>query len=199
MGRPHRKATRGNRPRGLTLEQAFRWYMPGDPPPVGEIWHWSGAYDDDGYGVLGHCGKVYKAHRVSYTIFVGPIPGKLLVRHRTDVPIDVNPWNLQLGTHADNEFDRKTRGGDRSVGLAELANRPAQPPLAGAKWEYEHRGPADQSGTKNGRSVLTEAQVIEIRARYAAGGFSLKRLGAEYGVSGNMISLIVKRVNWTHI
>ena len=46
-------------------------------------------------------------------------------------------------------------------------------------------------GEKNGRSKLTEAQVKEIRTKYAAGGTSYKKLGEEYGINQSLISNII--------
>ena len=105
------------------LRDAFGFYMPGDPPPEGVVWEWSGAVDRDGYGQFGFRRRMHRANRVSYTLFVGPIPDGLVVRHKNDRPIDVNPHNLELGTHADNMRDkvergRQARGG--SHGMAKL-------------------------------------------------------------------------------
>ncbi|MBW4813327.1 HNH endonuclease signature motif containing protein [Rhodococcus qingshengii] len=50
------------------------------------------------------------AHRVSYEIFRGPIPDGMFVRHTLDIPNDVNPNNLILGTQADNMRDKVERG-----------------------------------------------------------------------------------------
>jgi predicted transcriptional regulator len=48
-------------------------------------------------------------------------------------------------------------------------------------------------------SKLTEAKVIDIRARHAAGGVTQKQLAAEFGVCFQLISLIVNRKIWRHI
>jgi hypothetical protein len=53
------------------------------------------------------------AHRFSYERFIGPIPAGMVVRHKNDAPLDINPLNLELGTRADNNQDRVDRG--RSV------------------------------------------------------------------------------------
>jgi hypothetical protein len=54
-------------------------------------------------------------------------------------------------------------------------------------------------GEKHSVAKLTDAQVVEIRKRYAAGGISQAALGAEYGVSGAAINLVVRRINWNHL
>lgn len=48
-------------------------------------------------------------------------------------------------------------------------------------------------------SKLTTAQVLDILARYAAGGISQRQLAAEYGVVHTTIGDIVRRTKWQHI
>lgn len=54
-------------------------------------------------------------------------------------------------------------------------------------------------GARNGNSKLIEQEVLEIRGRYALGGITQTELGRQYGVSQDMVSLIVLRKCWTHI
>lgn len=172
--------------------------MPGDPPNDDSIWPWSGYHDKKGYGHFGHNGRLHLAHRISYTIFIGPIPNGLIVRHDNDIPIDVNPRNLRLGTRGDNNKDWRERG--KSVKVFEILPTLAGPPQAQLPfYKPKFIDPLCTSGERNGRAVLTEEQVLEIRARYAEGNVGYRYLGQEYGVSANMIMLIVKRINWTHI
>jgi hypothetical protein len=56
-----------------------------------------------------------------------------------------------------------------------------------------------QSRGESHRSVLTEQQVRQIRARYASGGVLYKDLAQEYGVCCATIGEIVRRIIWTHI
>ena len=46
---------------------------------------------------------------------------------------------------------------------------------------------------------LTEPQVAEIIERYAAGGVTYRQLAAEYGVSAQTISGIIRRRRWAHV
>lgn len=54
-------------------------------------------------------------------------------------------------------------------------------------------------GVSNGNAKLTDAIVIGIRARYAAGGVTLKSLAAEFCVSFGLIGHIINRRAWKHI
>ncbi len=54
-------------------------------------------------------------------------------------------------------------------------------------------------GEKQGFSKLTEAQVLKIRKRYAAGSVTQKRLAKDYGIDRSTVGYIVRRDCWTHI
>lgn len=75
-------------------------------------WLWTGAVIPvSGYGQMRYGkGTPKKAHRVSYEIFVGPIPDGLYVCHRCDTPLCVNPDHLFLGTAKDNAQDAMRKG-----------------------------------------------------------------------------------------
>ena len=48
-------------------------------------------------------------------------------------------------------------------------------------------------------SKVSEAQVVEIRERYAAGGVSQKELAAEYGLEGGTLHHLLTGKNWAHV
>ena len=52
------------------------------------------------------------------------------------------------------------------------------------------------TGVRNGKAKLNPAQVVEIRAAYAAGGTSYAKLGQRYGVAGPTVRQIVHRSIW---
>ncbi len=67
-------------------------------------WLWEGS-SPDGYGHLTNpSGGSKRAHRASYETFVGPIPNGLMVCHKCDVKLCINPAHLYAGT-AKNNFD----------------------------------------------------------------------------------------------
>lgn len=59
--------------------------------------------------------------------------------------------------------------------------------------------PRHPEGNIPSGSLLTEDQVREIRARYAAGGVSYRALEVEYGVSRSAINSAVRRLTYRWI
>jgi HNH endonuclease len=91
------------------------------------------------------------------------VPDGLLVCHTCDNPPCVLPDHLFIGTDADNNADRLSKGRYDSI------------------------------------AKLTEADVREIRSRYAAGGVTQRALAEEFGVIHQTIHSIIRRKNWKHI
>lgn len=76
-------------------------------------WIWKGARKGPKrleYGAFNARGKSTTAHRFSWYIYKGIIPEGMLVLHKCDVPLCVNPEHLFLGTHLDNERDKIKKG-----------------------------------------------------------------------------------------
>lgn len=105
-------------------------------------WLWTGWSVPSGYGgfTVGNKSnpnrKHWAAHRLSWILNVGAIPGGLCVLHKCDTPACCNPLHLFLGTFSDNTQDCIKKG----------RLRPGHP-----------------SGLNSGRVKLTEAQVFNIK------------------------------------
>jgi hypothetical protein len=111
-------------------------------------------------------------HRRAWTEANGPIPDGMFVLHHCDNRACSNVEHLFLGTQTDNMRDMLAKGRGSRVG---------------------------PRGEAHGHAKLTEAQVREIRDRYAAKGVTHDRLAKDYGVSSELIGLIVRRKIWKHV
>lgn len=146
--------------------------VPPHCPKLGPCWIWTKSRFRFGYGRLMKNGKRVKAHRVAWELTRGPILPGICVLHRCDVPACVNPVHLFLGTKGDNNADTRSKGREN--------------PCEGS----EHR-----------MAKLTEADVLEIRRRYAANSRdgALQVLANAFGVSRSLMSRVVRRKIWKHI
>lgn len=147
-------------------------------------WNWTGAVQKKGYGWFSamRLGE-WLAHRNAWVLTHGPIQNNLQVLHRCDNRRCVNPAHLFLGTNADNVADRTAKG--RWGG-------PEWTPTQRAALSLKHRGEG------NGRTKLTEAQVIAVLA--APRGFgSGDALAKRFNVTPEQISKIRNGRAWSHI
>jgi hypothetical protein len=65
-------------------------------------WTWHGSKVADGYGTFRLGQRVYRAHRVAFTIFRGAIPFGMALDHTCVNPSCVNPWHLDVVTVGEN-------------------------------------------------------------------------------------------------
>jgi hypothetical protein len=137
-----------------------------------ECWEWRGSLRSAGYGAFSIGKKSLCAHRVAYLLTRGEIPDGKIVCHTCDNRKCCNPAHLYAGTTADNARDRQERG--------RASTKRAR-------------------GSKASKAKLTEADVIAIRQRYAAGGITQTMLAGEYGIDTSSISDIVRRESWRHV
>jgi hypothetical protein len=107
-----------------------------------------------------------QAHRMAYELTYGEIPSGKSVLHTCDNPSCCNPAHLFVGTQVDNMVDAEGKGRRRYA-----------------------RG-------EGSNAKLTQAQVKEIRRKYATKNYTYVRLATEYSVSFAAIWKIVQRKSW---
>jgi len=69
-----------------------------------DCWEWTARRDTGGYGVLKSGRKNRRAHRISYEMFVGPVPEGLQLDHLCRVRHCVNPEHLEPVTQRVNSL-----------------------------------------------------------------------------------------------
>lgn len=140
------------------------------PEPNTGCWLWNSALlKYGGYGLFGYNRKMLRAHRVSYEIYVGPIPKGLFVCHTCDQRSCVNPHHLFIGTHLENMADMRKK------------NRAAR-----------------QTGEKHGKTKISSVDVAFIREMYALKKMSYAELGKKFNLSISGVRHIAQGKRWVY-
>lgn len=145
------------------------------PDNPSHCWPWQGALNDAGYSMAHVRTQHIRAHRLSYEVFIGPIPcdkngEELDVLHEETCTTRacINPAHLRPGTNADNVKDR-------------------------VKFGHQPRGSVHYM------AELTEIKVAHIlRWRYER-NMTYEALAEYYGVDIVTIHDIIQRKTWTHV
>jgi hypothetical protein len=109
-------------------------------------------------------------HVIVLTAFVGPCPPDMECCHNNGNPADNRLANLRWDTPKENSADSRRHG---------TIFRPR--------------------GELSGRSKLTTALVISLRADYASGQYTRKELRVKYGISKTAVQNIIVRSRWAHV
>lgn len=154
-------------------------------------WPWLKGRDKDGYGKMSflNASDVKVDVRVTRTLYevwhARSLPSEALICHYCDFPPCCNPHHFWLGDRISNRLDCVQK------------NRHAQGDKMGSHLHPElfPRGEAKPN------AKLTEVQVLDIRARYAAQvpRYTAQELAEIFHVSKFAILCIIHRKTWKHI
>lgn len=148
-------------------------------------WEYTGGKNVWGYGQVSVDGKMMNAHRASYLVFCGSIPGGMIVCHACDNPACINPEHLWVGTHYDNYHDSKNKGRRDHIDTSPWLRR---------------------EGEEHHKAKLTEEDVLRLRSRYRGrshGAYTVEptisSLAEEYDVSYSTIRKAIHGETWAHL
>lgn len=150
---------------------------------LGNCHTWKASKNKTGYGQFHSKDFQTNAHRVAWEMANDDSADYDFVLHLCDNRACCNPDHLRVGSHQENMRDMalKSRAatGDRHFSKTnpELVLR----------------------GESNGRATITEADVREIRRRFAAKEASQHALSIEYGLAKITINRIIRKALWKHV
>lgn len=79
-----------------------RFLLGFSPEPMSGCWIWLKSLTPSGYGQVSFQGRATVAHRVSYQIFIGPIPEGLTLDHLCRVRCCINPSHVEPVSRGEN-------------------------------------------------------------------------------------------------
>ena len=167
--------------RGLPIVERFMLHV----VQTENCWLWTASLRK-GYGQFGitidGARRMVYAHRFAYERFIGAIPKDLCVLHHCDNPKCVNPGHLFLGTMADNDADRDSKG------------RQAKGERHGTRTHPEQI----LRGERQGMAKLTRDQVLEIKRRIRC-GIPQRLIAASFKVHPSNIGQIATGRTWSTV
>src|SRR5215471_6498873 len=143
----------------------------------GDCWLWIAGTTSNGYGKFWDGSRIRGAHQIAWQLATGTDPGEMYVCHTCDNPPCVRFSHLFLSNHPGNMQDMLAKGRAGWIVHPELVprgdrhgSRTNPDRLARGERHGMHTHP--ESIVRGGRSnlaKLTDADVLEIRRRYAEG------------------------------
>lgn len=170
-------------------------------------WLWSGKISSLGYGVSSIRSiagiKRGLAHRIAWTLTVGPIPDGIILCHNCDVSYPVgdisyrrciNPWHMRPGSHLENSTDCICKGRKNLSRGTDHWSATNRDKFMRTVYDKMARAPR-VVGEAHGMTCLTEDDVARIRTTRA----SQSELASIFNVSQSTISNIINRKTWGHV
>ncbi len=177
--------------------------IPAHKPDLGPCWLWNGSrHNSKGYGRVTVNRRRYLAHRYAFRLWVGDLIDGMEIDHLCRNTRCVNPRHLEQVTPE--EHDARTPHGAYQKAKTHCpAGHAYTPENTRMQGNRRHCRACDSPGTglkgiHNGQSKLTDAIVIEARARRAAGE-RVGDLAAHYGVAQSVMSRALAGVTWSHV
>lgn len=140
---------------------------------AGDCWLWTGGLHPAGYGIVFVSKKIRPAlrtaHRVAYELTHGAIESSEVVA--------CHRCDNRLCVNPSHLFL-----GSRADNHADMMDKKRNATME-----------------RHGSAKLTTADVQQLRATYAAGGITMKALGARYGINAATVHHIVHRVTWRDV
>lgn len=134
----------------MTEEERFMSFVAQEPNTG--CWLWAGSGDKGGYGGFRRSsdngGKWERAHRVSYRLFVGPIPEGKILDHLCRVRCCVNPNHLEPVTYQEN-----AQRGETGINKASATHCPNGHPYYG---DNLYLSPNGKRGCKKCRTLAAQ-------------------------------------------